>query len=591
MLIPPILNIAEIAHQHLANTFILSPGSRNAHISIGLVRHPSIQTYTIPDERAGAFVSMGMAQNALNRHLNTEGKLELVGIVCTSGSASYNYAPAIAEAYFQKIPLLVITADRPPEWIDQLDGQTIRQREIYGKHVAQSFEFPVDFSHQDAVWHSERMMNEAINLAKKEHLPVHINIPIREPFYPIANEKVSYNRQVQVFKEVPSEKILSKAQWNKLLDVWDSFDKKMIVAGQNPLQEDLCKSLENLEQDYQIPVVADSISNLHTIKNVIRHQDTFLLNQEESFREYLRPDLLITFGKSLISKSLKLFLRKYKPKKHWHIQARGVVADTFQSVTDIIPVEPGYFFRQLFSDLDFLNMLEGESEEENPFYEFWHNAEENAKRYLYSFQFPTAQLSEMQAIQEVLENMKDCNLHLANSMTVRYVNFLGIRPEQNIEVFANRGTSGIDGSTSTAVGVALANPDKENILITGDLAFFYDRNALWHNYIPQNLSIILLNNHAGGIFRMINGAKDQPELAEYFETSQKLNAENTAKDFGLQYFQTNHLKGLKTILPLIFAQKRAKILEIETDSQFNAKVFEEYKLFSKNISNTKKQDF
>lgn len=577
MILQPILNIAEICAQKGLTEVILSPGSRCAHLTLAFTRHPRIKTYTITDERSAAFVALGIAQQK-----NTP-----VALVCTSGSASLNYAPAIAEAFYQKIPLVVFTADRPPEWIDQLDGQTIRQQNIYGQHIRASYQLPADYSHPDAVWHIERVVNEAINAATgaaqdQQGAPVHVNVPIREPFYPTANEQVKFD-PVKVIEVIPKQATLDKSTWNRLLDQWEGIPDKLIVAGQHPYDTTLLKALDNIQQDYNIPIVGDVISNTHTLEKSVQYHDTFLGKPTEHLHSSFCPELLITYGQSLISKSLKLLLRKYRPRYHWHIGTEAVVADTFQALTHHIPVTPTYFFNQLFSDLDFMNMLDGEQDEDNEMAQQWHQYNQQAARHVAQFAWSDYALTEFEVVRDVLQVLPEGSvLHLANSMTVRYANHVGLETigsnQPRAQVFANRGTSGIDGSTSTAVGAALATPDQIVTLITGDLAFFYDRNGLWNNYLPKNLRIVLLNNHAGGIFRIINGAKDQPELAEYFETQQSLNAHNTAKDFNLGYSLIKDRDNLKAQLTGFFHKsKQAKILEIETDSSTNAAVFQVFK--------------
>ncbi|OJJ18075.1 2-succinyl-5-enolpyruvyl-6-hydroxy-3-cyclohexene-1-carboxylic-acid synthase [marine bacterium AO1-C] len=575
MIIQPLLNIAEICARKGLTQVVLSPGSRCAHLVLAFVRHPQIKTYTITDERSAAFVAMGLAQQSKSP----------VALVCTSGSAALNYAPAIAEAYYQQVPLVVMTADRPPEWIDQLDGQTIRQQNIYGRHIKASFQLPVDFSHQDAVWHSERQVNEAINLAVGDtSAPVHLNIPIREPFYPTPEEQVNYDRDVKIIEITKSQATLDKPTWNQLLDQWDAIENKLIVAGQHVYDAELIKALNHLQEDYNIPIVGDVISNTQQLSRSIKYHDTFLGQQTAHLHSSFCPELLITYGQSLISKSLKLLLRKYRPRYHWHIGTEAQVADTFQSLTHHIPVKPTYFFSQLFSDLDFKNMLDGEQDEDNPFANLWQQHNQEAGRYVARFPFADSEFSEFEAIREALQVLPENTLlHLANSMAVRYANFIGLeRPSGSThpgaEIFANRGTSGIDGSVSTAVGTALAAPDRLVTLITGDLAFFYDRNGLWNNYLPQNLRILLMNNHAGGIFRIINGPKDQPELEEYFETQQPLNAENTARDFNLDYTLVKDRQTLQTQLSTFFEpSERPKILEIETNSVANAAVLKKFR--------------
>jgi 2-succinyl-5-enolpyruvyl-6-hydroxy-3-cyclohexene-1-carboxylate synthase len=566
----PIINIAQICVAHNITTAVLSAGSRNAPLTIAFVRNPKIKTYTISDERAAAFIAMGMAQS----------QNKPVILCCTSGSAGLNYAPAVAEAYFQQIPLLVITADRPPEWIDQLDGQTIRQRDLFGKHVKASYELPVDYSHPDAKWHIERIVNEAILTATEfPPAPVHINAPFREPFYPKKDEVIDYEADVRIIKKtLPNSFYTNYIASNVYEPITISFansEKVLIVGGQDNGFQGI---IDNLINNLKIPVINECINNLHNCNNAIKHHDIFLAKPE--IQEQLgQLDLLITFGKSVLSKPLKNYLRKYKPKQHWHIQENGQeqITDTFQSLTTIIRLV--HF--QLFAILQNSKPLPNQPLRENHL-NLWKSFDEEVRKKFNSYfrNYDTNKFSELLAVFKILDILpQKTALHLSNSMPVRYANVLGIYPreDQEIEVFCNRGTSGIDGCTSTAVGHAIANPERMHVLITGDVAFFYDRNALWHNYLPNNLRIILLNNHGGGIFKMID-AGTLPEVDEYFVTQQKLNAENTAKDFGLQYNLCSVYLDLERYLPSFFApSSQAKLLEIETDLQVNYEVWQEFK--------------
>lgn len=569
----PIINIAEICARRGVKQFILSPGSRCAPLTLALVRHPQINTRTISDERSAAFIALGMAQQTG----------QTVGLVCTSGTAALNYYPAIAEAFYQQIPLLILTADRPPEWLEQQDGQTLRQREVYGKHVKESFELPTDYTHADSHWYANRILNEAINLAAAYPAgPVHINVPLREPLYPQQDELLTFDKNVRLIHPWPTESILSPDQWIDIREIWDSYDKKLIIAGQFPYDVGLIKVLGQLQGEMEIPVVGDIISNHHTLPEAIRFQDLFLMNRSDEELEELAPELLITFGNSVISKNLKLFLRKHKPKIHWHIQPAGKIADPFQTLTHILPVKPLYFFQTLFADLDYQNFLQEDSIDINSAYHaLWQKENQRAASYLGEL-FRTNAFGEFVAVREVLEQLPYSSLlHLANSMSVRYANFIGLLPEQSVEVFANRGTSGIDGSNGTALGAALTT-DKIVTLITGDMAFLYDRNSLWHNYLPPNLRIVVLNNHGGGIFRLIDGPAGQPELEEYFETRQLLKAETTAKDSVLAYFYAHSMEELQMQLPDFFNQAGgAKLLEIETDTTINDQVYKQLKRFNR----------
>ncbi|MDO7887049.1 2-succinyl-5-enolpyruvyl-6-hydroxy-3-cyclohexene-1-carboxylic-acid synthase [Hymenobacter cheonanensis] len=603
--IQAVFNIAEICARHGITDVVLSPGSRSAPLTLAFARHPAYRgkLRVVPDERAAAFIGLGIAQ-ATRRP---------VVLVCTSGTAGLNYAPAVAEAFFQQIPLLVLTADRPPEWIDQLDGQTIRQRNLYGAHAKGTFDFPADTAHADAKWHGERILNEAINLTLAGPAgPVHVNVPLREPFYPQAGEEMDYEADVKIIRDDHSNTILPPAEILDLRRQLRDAGRVLVVAGQQADSPSLAAALYEFAQARQVAVVADSIANLGDVP-AVRHHDVFLAGLSPAQKAGLQPDLLITFGQSLISKSLKLFLRAAAPAQHWHLQAAGEAADTFRSLTRVIRVQPAVFFQQLAvsetkdynraaspQPVSFLSLREAQKVTDDPDATeapaplaqleplpsepaaslTWPLAETAAITFLSQFFAADDQpFNEFAAFRLALANLPDDTaLHLANSMAVRYANILGLPDDQQIEVFANRGTSGIDGCTSTAVGAALAQPERPVVLLTGDVAFFYDRNAFWHNYPAPNLRVMLFNNHGGGIFRLIDGPRQQPELAEFFETHQALTAENLCRDFNLRYLPVSSLEELTTALPVFFAaESGAAVLEIFTDSKTNAAFFEEYR--------------
>ena len=592
-----VFNIAEICARHGITDVILSPGSRSAPLTLAFARHPAYRgkLRVVPDERAAAFIGLGIAQ-ATRRP---------VVLVCTSGTAGLNYAPAVAEAFFQQIPLLILTADRPPEWIDQLDGQTIRQRTLYGAHAKGSFDFPADTAHADAKWHAERLINEAINLTKTGPAgPVHVNVPLREPFYPQPGEELDYEVGVKIIRDDHAITMLPPTEILELRRQLRAAGRVLVVAGQQADSPGLAAALYEFAQERQVAVVADSIANLGIVP-AVRHHDVFLAGLSPAQKATLKPDLLITFGQSLISKSLKLFLREAAPAQHWHLQAAGEVADTFRSLTRVVRVQPAVFFQQLTgfetkdynrtesaNQISFLSLRAAQKVAEAPepaaptpgtasAPDFtWQLAETTATAFLTRFFAAEGQPSnEFAAFRQVLASLPERTaLHLANSMAVRYVNILGVPANRQIDVFANRGTSGIDGCNSTAVGAALAQPERPVVLLTGDVAFFYDRNAFWHNYPTPNLRVVLFNNHGGGIFRLIDGPRQQPELEEFFETHQALTAENLCRDFDLRHLPVWSLAELASALPVFFAaESGAAVLEIFTDSETNAAFFEEYR--------------
>lgn len=561
-----IYDIAELCSRKGITQAVLCPGSRCAPLTLAFARHPTITTRTISDERSAGFIALGIAQQ----------KKAPAIVVCTSGSAAYNLAPAVAEAWFSETPLIIITADRPAEWIAQHDGQTIHQSEIFGKHVKKSFVLPQEYDHADSQWAINRIVNEAINVSFQEPKgPVHINAPFREPLYPAKDEVLAFRDDVRVIDEYTSSFALNDEQKKFLKEQWSQYHNILIVAGQQEEDKDLATSLSIFFSQHNIPITGDIISNLHGIDKLVKHADSFLGQASDGVKKTLRPDLLITFGKSVIAKNMKLFLRNYPALAHWHIQPAGIVADTFQRVSKVFHTNPADFFRYV-SELP--NTESFENQKQNNFNKLWEIEERRAVRALEDF-FPPEQFGELELVRFILQGLpENCNLHLANSMSVRYANLIGITAKQKgVQVYANRGTSGIDGCTSTAVGHALSN-DRPNILITGDLAFFYDRNAFWHNYPLPNLRVLLLNNHGGIIFKMIDGPGTLPETDEYFVTQQKLNARHLCEEFGLDYIKLDSKRKTKNLLKDFFDfDGKTKLLEIETDSAINKTIFDNLK--------------
>ncbi len=489
--------ITNILSGHSINYVVISPGSRSAPLTISFARNPNFKKFVIADERSAGYIALGLSW-ATNSP---------VAIVCTSGTAVYNLAPAVSEAFYQQIPLLVLTADRPAEWIDQSDGQSIHQDGIYEKNIKKSYLLPDSINHPDVLWHTTRMISEAVLESIQPPMgPVHINFPFREPLYPDNQNIKPTVTDIKIIQKSKVDLNLSENVLDELSGEWEKSSKILIVPGQSDPDKDTLNHLKILATNFSIPVLADVISNLNAQPEpfVYKH-DLFLDLNITSDISDLSPELLITFGKSIVSKNLKLFLRKYRPKLHWHIQPSGYVPDTYQSLTRIIPTTPVNFLNQMTSRFQVKSSLK-------EYCKKWSEAENKTRQTFISF-IRQNEFSEMSAVNKILEHLPTpSNLHLANSLSVRIVNNIGLQQE-NIRIFSNRGTSGIDGCTSTAVGVSLVS-ENMNILITGDMAFFYDRNAFWHRYDISNFRIVLLNNHGGEIFRMIEGPKDLPELNE-----------------------------------------------------------------------------
>ena len=509
---------------------VVCPGSRCAPLLIGFGKHSDLETISVTDERSAGFIALGLAQQSDCP----------VVLVCTSGTAAQNFAPAVTEAFYQNVPLIVLTADRPPEWIDQWDGQTIHQENLYEPHIKGSFNY-----NENNVNVGEEALTLASDGAKG---PVHLNIPIREPFYPNSLEQIEIATNGTEFAKEKKYEI-EDSIWDEFETIMNSSDKVLVLGGQLEPNPELVELLNKVN----IPIVGDVISNLHGVDGVIKSSDLVFKTNDES----IVPDFIITVGLSIISKNLKLFLRKYKLKHHWHI-GLGNVGDPFQSLTKIIEVTPVHFFKEWIEKKISPN---DQSDYQCILTEMQKKVDQELSDKLEKSEF-----NYFSAVQKVLKQLpKNTVLHVGNSMPVRIANFIGI-DDSSVDVWCNRGTSGIDGVLSTAVGHALAEPNRKHTLIVGDLSFFYDRNGLWLNHeFPTNLQIIILNDSGGGIFNMIPGPSNQVGLTNLFTTPHKRTAELTAKEFGLNYQSVTSLEEIDGW--------KAGILEIFTDMNINKETF------------------
>ncbi|MDF0693651.1 2-succinyl-5-enolpyruvyl-6-hydroxy-3-cyclohexene-1-carboxylic-acid synthase [Aquirufa ecclesiirivi] len=550
-----LVELIETLSQHGVEQAVICPGSRNAPIMLAISRNSAMQSFSISDERSAGFFALGLALHSKKP----------VILCCTSGSAALNMAPAMAEAYFQEVPLIVLTADRPQEWIGQWDGQTIYQERIFGAHAKQYFSYSTQANESpDEIWYRNRIANDAFWSAfSSPQGPVQINIPIQEPFYPEKGAALPIakpSRKIQKWIAPKSLDIATKTFIQRQI----SISSKIVVSVGQFQQNPAIQSAVAALMKKGIPVLADSIANLSGI--AFDSHDLILANT--NMWESLQPDLHIHLGKSFVTKRIKQFLRSNDHKQEWQINSHphDLISDPFKGVQHIFEID----------EVDFLNelVLLNFSEKQQTYFQAWKKADEvvSTKR-----STSINEWNELGIFQKIAQNLPPYNaeIHVANSLAVRYLNWVHFVPK-GLEVLANRGTSGIDGCLSTAVGAAQGNPNLV-ISIIGDVAFHYDKNALWNSYVPNNLRIILMNNQGGGIFRNLEGAKDLPELEGFMETQQVFHAENTAKDAGINYIHVKNNNELLHALRHFFQEsEKAQLMEIESNSSINAAALAEY---------------
>ena len=529
---------------------VISPGSRNAPLSIHFSEMDELNCYSIVDERSAAFVAMGMAKSLQKP----------VAITCTSGSASANYYPAITEAFYSNIPLLILTADRPQDYLDIFDGQTIRQKDLYQQHSYGDFQLLED-SEDQAEEENFAIIKKALELCYEKQGPVHINIPLKEPLYNLVSELPNFP---------PIEKTIQKKHEEILPGFAAEFNTSkriMILVGTRNYSDELEMQLSQLVKNHSVVVLKEANSNLKHEK-FFAHIDRYIFNFDDTDCQTYAPDLLITIGQNVVSKKIKQFLRKAKPKNHWHVDEFWH-PDTFFVLTEKIKSSPEKFFSKL---LKFITL------EPSPYYNLWDVLRDKRDlkhaEYLQSTSFSDFKFFELLA-EKIPGNI---NLHFSNSSAIRYAQLFDF---QKNNIYCNRGTSGIDGCTSTAIGFAMKNT-QQTVLVSGDLSFFYDINGLWNNYIPPYTRIIVFNNGGGDIFKIIPGPDSTNALDEFILTKHHKHAEFLAKHFGLGYTKVDDEDTLSRVLDNFFKPDvKAKILEIDTAKIENAEVLKGYFEFLK----------
>lgn len=531
---------------------VISPGSRNAPLINTFAAIPEFTCYSVVDERSAAFFALGIAIKT--------GKT--VALSCTSGTAALNYAPAIAEAYYQKVSLLVLTADRPVSWVDQADGQTIRQRDVFSQYIKKSYELPQQINTDDDQWFSNRIINQAINTAQfPVSGPVHINLPFTEPLYDVEDVKLSNPRLIEL---VHAAEVLDTEQKKHFVELINQSGKVMILAGQdvkNGMNELLCE----ISRFPQLILLSETNSNLKNEFGIVSIDRVLATIKEEEEAQFA-PELLITFGNAIVSKRIKAFLRRNKAHQHIHINPDPEHPDTYQCLTNSVFMKAASFFKQIVPDV---------SHGQSSFRANWMDKEKLANTCQEKF-FSTSPFVDLKVFEQIFKALPaNCDLHMGNSSPVRYAQLFRHHPQ--IEHFCNRGTSGIDGSISTAVGVAwLAN--KLSVVIIGDLSFYYDSNALWNSYLSDKLRIIVINNGGGNIFRIIPGPAETEHLETFYETQHLEKTEGFARTFGLEYFHACNPDGLTKSLKLFLSEdlKKPALLEIFTNRRKSPEVLKNY---------------
>lgn len=568
---------------------VVCPGSRNAPIVHNLSQCQSIRCHPVTDERSAGFYALGIA-------LATQRPI----VVCvTSGTALLNLAPAVAEAYYQHVPLVVVSADRPVQWIDQLDGQTLPQPDALGRFVRKAVSLPEphvasvgsgdgleaagkgalsdgDKRLEEERWMCRRLVNEALHAATcRQPAPVHINVPITEPLFAFDVAELPVAKR---FRQM--EKVSFLNQQRQLFERFFSADRPMIVIGQMAYGIISPETIRSLSQHYV--VMAEPLSNLHyqTIHfdEAVRVVES--LDQNESL-QYV-PDYIIYIGDTLVSKPTRRWLRSTKATSCVITPDALDIHDPITTLEDIVecPLEDVDLLLSSFCDI-YDNPEDFEDDEDvmahedsrNGFHACWQQLLDRCAERAETYEPGFSQMATVKYFEEQLVDLDtDICVHYANSSAVR----LACIYAQHY-VWCNRGVNGIEGSLSTAAGFSLAT-DALTVCVIGDLSFFYDQNALWNSNIGGNLRIVLLNNSGGGIFRQLKGLDKSPVATSFVAAQHETTAQGICTQNDIGYISAKDMGEMQIGIVTLLTREtnRPMLLEVFTDVDEDMRAYSMY---------------
>lgn len=540
---------------HGVKDVVLSPGSRNAPLIIAARRSVDLRTHVVIDERTAAFFGLGIA-------LQTG---RPVALICTSGSAVLNYGPAMAEAYYRHVPLIVISADRPQEWIDQDDSQTIRQTGVLDNIVKGSFDIGVETGSRIQADFINRTVNDAILLALRAPWgPVHINVRLDEPLGELAEAD---DRSPRVIGRNGACALRLAEQEAAEMAARVSGRRTLVIAGFGNPDHETDKAIEAFAKVSGAVIMCEAQSNLH-VPSALCHIDAVLSSLSEDELERMKPQLVITLGGSLVSRMVKSYLRRVAGLEHWHIGSQPHSVDCFMALTRRVEIAPAEVFDSMTSRISRV------SDDNLSFRDSWLSAAAKSAKRVADF-FAECPWSDFYAMGRLMQLLPDrWNLQLSNGTVVRYVQLFDYSRSPRID--CNRGVSGIDGCTSTAIGAHLHH-DGITLLVSGDMSAQYDAGALALTEISPRFKMAVLNNGGGGIFRFIASTSTLDECEPCFAADVRLPLDKLAEAYGFAYFEAAGKAYFDNAFRL-FAEEDRKpaILNIITPPRLSADILKQF---------------
>ena len=537
---------------------VVCPGSRNSAIVHNLNECPDITCFPVTDERSAGFYALGIAQ-VVHRPV----------VVCvTSGTALLNLAPAVAEAYYQHMPLVVISGDRPAQWIDQLDGQTLPQQDALGRFVKKAVSLPEVDNNDEMHWYCNRLVNEAMNEIRHHGCgPVHINVPISEPLFEYDVEELPHERVIQLLAPRCNYALISL----ECAGQFAAAKKPMVVIGQLSTECLIPQELFMLSQCAVVVNEVLSVGKGSTNFDEVIH----VLGDNPAYQ----PDFVLYLGDTLVSKRFKQWLRGLKDVHVWAVTEDGSIRDTTMQLYGVIEGHPSDVINDLVEAIKYKAISSTAT--------FKARATRLAAYRAMKFQPEYSQMATVKYLEDKLGKALYRYVHYGNSSPIRLANIFARH-----YVFCNRGVNGIDGSLSTAAGCSVVTDDEKVLCVLGDLSFFYDQNALWNQNLNGNLHIIVLNNGKGAIFNMLKGLEQSPARDKFVAAEHQTSAQGICKQNNIRYIKATNMeemqKGIDTLLNKKFI--RPVLLEVFTDADEDERVIRSYYTLLKNekLANNKR---
>ncbi|WP_160724086.1 2-succinyl-5-enolpyruvyl-6-hydroxy-3-cyclohexene-1-carboxylic-acid synthase [Bacillus sp. USDA818B3_A] len=533
---------------------VVSPGSRSTPMAMVMAEHPDLNVHIHVDERSAAFFGLGIAK-ATNKP---------VALLCTSGTAAANYFPAIVEARYSRVPLLVLTADRPHELREVGAPQAIDQLQLYGHHVKWFADMALPENSSGMLRYARTICARAAAIAAQEPAgPVHLNFPFREPLVPKLDETLfELSERPKGYVKIQNGDLLVRdEEIEEIAGLLKGKERGIIVCG-NIGDEDFAKAVTALADKLNYPIIADPLSQLrsgsHDLENIIEAYDTFLRNEDA--KSYLKPEVVLRFGAMPVSKALTIFIKDHSSADHYVIDGGGGWRDPSALSTNMIFCNETIFCHKLLTYLD--------EKSSSVYLEDWKKVNLLTKEQLAAIRDVT-ELSEGKLFYQLADLLPvESTLFVGNSMPIRDLDSFFLNNNKSIKVMANRGANGIDGTVSTAIGAAVYS--KPLYLILGDLTFFHDLNGLIAAKLYDiDIHILLVNNNGGGIFSFLPQSEHPKHFDRLFGTPLDIDFKHAVNMFNGSYEKIKDWDQLGTLLKESKNKKGIHVYEINTNRDRN----------------------